>query len=66
MNTFVTQIPINIPIITQPSQMTQLSRALRFQGLMVFTRRHELNEVRVSSQLEDINSPLWDVVVVTC
>lgn len=66
MNRFVTQIFINFSIITQPSQMTQLPRALQFQGLMVFTRRHELNEVRVSSQLEDINFPLWDVVVVTC
>lgn len=66
MNRFVSQISINFSIITQPSQMIQLLRALQFQGLMVFTRRHELNEVRVSSQLEDINFPLWDVVVVTC
>lgn len=59
-------ISINFAIITQLSQMMNFQEHCRFHGLMVFTQPNELNEVSVSSQMEAINFPLWDVVVVTC
>lgn len=60
-------ISINFAIIIQLSlKWLNFQEHCRFLGLMVFTRPNELNEVSASSQLEDINFPLWDVVVVTC
>lgn len=38
----------------------------RFIELSVFTRTNEPNEVIASSLLEDINFPLYGIVVVTC
>lgn len=38
----------------------------RFFELTVFTQTNEPNEVIASSLLEDINFPLYDIVVVTC
>lgn len=38
----------------------------RFFELTVFTRTNEPNEVIASSLLEDINFPLYGIMVVTC
>lgn len=69
MNTFCYSISIYFAIIIQlslPLKWLNFQEHHRFHALMVFTRPNELNVVSESSQSEDINFPLWDVVVVTC